>query len=179
MSNEYEFTFPLDYDNPLSFVDVNVMALAQVQDVYQLNEILGAFLADDVQMFVSDNRDVLFLLSHVWNDAIQRIVLDVDDMIFPDGLLMIPPIFEKLGWIGDAEVWQKLHDKYSKQFAKDECLPNALALLFIEAMQGNMIEAASHFTENESKLNDEDTVHAERYLENLKYFGWPALQKVS
>lgn len=179
MSTENTFSFPLDYDNPLSFVDVNVMALAQVENVFQLNEILGAFLADDVQTFVSENREVLFLLSHVWNDAIQRIVLDVDDMIFPDGLLMIPPIFDKLGWLGEADIWDKLHEKYMQQFAEDECLPNALALLFIEAMQGNMAQAANHFTENESKLNDDDTVHAERYLENLRYFGWPSLQKVS
>lgn len=179
MSEENTFSFPLDHDSPLSFVDVNVVALAQVEDVYQLNEVLGAFLADDVQNFVSEHKDILYLLSHVWNEAFMRIVLDVEDMIFPDGMLMIPPIFEKLGWSGDADTWEKLHSSYTVKFEKDTCLPNALAILFIEAMQGDMQCAIDHFVERVTKFNDEDTLHAERYLENLKYFGWPEMEKTA
>lgn len=177
MSTENTFQFPLHKDDPFSFIDANVLALAQVQDVFQLNEVLSAFLSEEVQNFVEDNKDSFFLLSQVWNDAIQRIVLDVDDIIFPDGLLMIPPIFQKLNWLDHANSWVKMHEKYTQAFDKETCLPFALALLFIEAMQGDMSASIDHFIEREAMFNDDDTLHADRYLSNLQFFGWPMLEK--
>lgn len=177
MNTENTFQFPLYKDDPLSFIDTSVLALTQVQDVFQLNEVLSAFLSEDVQNFVDVHKESFFLLSQVWNDAIQRIVLDVDDIIFPDGLLMIPPIFQKLDWVDHADSWSLMHKKYASSFENEPCLPFSLALLFIEAMQGNMSHAIDQFIEREAILNDDDTLHAERYLSNLQFFGWPMLEK--
>ena len=173
----YQFT--LDENAPFEFVDANVLALTQVQNVYQLNDILGAFLADDVQELLNTHKHTFFVLSQVWNETIQRVVLEKDDIIFPDGLLMIPPLFNNLGWLEDSDKWTALNSQFLQRFASDACLPNSLALLFIEAMRGDMTLAIEHFIDNVSHLGEDDALHGERYLENLGYFGWPVAGKVN
>ncbi|MDH5545499.1 MAG: hypothetical protein OEZ43_07905 [Gammaproteobacteria bacterium] len=179
MTTDNAFTFTLDYENPFAFIDANLIALAQVEDVYQLNEVLGAFLAEDVQNFLADHHALLFILSQVWNEAVQRTVLEVDDIIFPDGLLMIPPIFSALGWLEDSDKWEELHQTLGERFQNDNCLTYALALLFVEAMRGDMATSVEHFVEHTGQLSEDDALHAERYLENLKYFGWPVSANVA
>lgn len=179
MTTENHIVFPLEADDPLPFVDYCCLQLVQAADVYQLNEILSAFLADDVIKYVEDNSQVLFVLSEVWNNTIRRVVFETDDLLFPDGLLMIPPLFEKINWLEASSAWNEMLERYETLFNDDRCLPHALALLFIRAMQGEMAEAMEMFKDSIERINGEEQLHAERYLENLRYFGWPELEKAA
>lgn len=174
MLPENATNFPLEDNNPLSFIDHSLLALIQVSDVYDLNDVLSAFLAEDVIAFVQEHKDMFSVLSGTINAKIRETVFDVKDMTFPDGLLMIPPLFEQLGWENNASDWKVENANYQQKFSTNPCLTFSLALLFTNAMSRNMDIAIDIFKQDIERLPEEDALHAERYLENLQYFGWPA-----
>ena len=173
MSIENAIYFPLENDNPLTFIDHSVLALVQVQDVYDLNDVLSAFLAEDVISFVREHKNMFSVLSGTINNKIRETVFDVKDMTFPDGLLMIPPLFDQLEWDSSSDKWNDEQDRYEAEFKQEPCLTYALALLFIESMNQTMDFAIAQFKKRIERLSNDDLIHAERYLENLQFFGWP------
>lgn len=174
MLPDNSLNFPLNHDDPLSFIDHAILALVQVHDVYDLNEVLSALLAEDVTSFVQDHKEMFSVLSGTINNKIRETVFDVSDITFPDGLLMIPPLFKQLIWDTQPDTWQDDKARYEKEFSENPCLTYTLALLFINAMSSDMESAIQRFENDIESLADEDHLHAERYLENLQYFGWPA-----
>lgn len=174
MLTEQPIHFPLEQDNPLNFVEHTLLTLIQVQDVYDLNEVLSALLADDVVSYLGEHRHMFSILSGTINSKIRETVFDAPDTTFPDGLLMIPPLFEQLGWDNNAKDWKVEYKRFSQKFREEPCLTYALALLFINSMTKGMESAMQNFKGDIEALQAEDLVHAERYLDNLQYFGWPA-----
>jgi hypothetical protein len=165
--------FPLEKDNPLSFVDHSLLALVQVADVYDLNQVLGAFLADEVISFVEENKHMFSVLSGTICNKIRETVFNVPDMTFPDGLLMIPPLFDQFEWTTSPDTWSEEKSRYQAEYKNEPCLTYALALLFINAMSDNMDSAMQQFEQDIATLSEDEQIHADRYLENLQFFGWP------
>lgn len=159
-------------DDFLSFIDHFVLSIVQIEDVYQLNEFLGTMLSDDVVDFIHQHKDTLCVLSESLNEKIRETVFESDDLMLPDGLLMIPPLYESLGWKTKPTTWNEASEKYRQLFEDETSLPYALSMLFLNAMQSDMHNALKEFRNSIERLSEDDQIHADRYLQNLRYFGW-------
>lgn len=167
--------FPVNDNNPLAFVEYSLLALSRVNNAVELNDILSKFLSPDVLEYVERNRNMFFVTAEMWKDAIKRAIFNDDDLAFPDGLLMLPPLFTRLGWIIDASSWRSTARRQELRFMKEPCLPNLLALLFAESMLGNFTSALTNFQQRLPLLPENEIGSAERYEERLSHFGWPML----
>jgi hypothetical protein len=167
--------FPVNDNNPLAFVEYSMLTLSKVNTPYELNAALGDYLTREVLDFVERHRNMFFVTAEMWSDAVRRTIFNGEDIAFPDGLLMLPPLFGRLGWIVDGSAWRSISRRQELRFMNEPCLANLLALLFAEAMQGNFDKAVTQFQLRLPLLPENEIESAERYEEHLNNFGWPML----
>lgn len=168
--------FPLDDNNPLTFIDYNMLLLLRAENAFDLNIMLSDFLADDVVAYIEKHKKILFVLSEVWNTTIRRTVFSSDDITFPDGLLLIPAIFHRLGWIVKNPQWEDIKIQAQQRFDTDPNLVDSLIIMFTEAMQGTLDSALDTFCAQIKKLQHkpEEYQQAKELKKNIGcFYGWP------
>ncbi len=168
--------FPLDDNNPLTFIDYNMLLLLKAENSFDLNIMLSDFLADDIVEFLERHKKLLFVLSEIWNNAIRRTIFSTEDITFPDGLLLLPPIFHRLNWIEKNPLWNDIEKKAEKRFAEDPNLVDALVTMFIDGMQASLDTALDKYCTKIKQLKHKPDEYqkAQAFRNNIGcFYGWP------
>ncbi len=144
--------FPLDDNNPLTFIDYNMLLLLRAENAFDLDIMLAAFLADDVVAYIEKHKKILFVVSEVWNTTIRRTVFSSNDITFPDGLLLIPALFHRFNWIVKNPEWDNVKHQAQQRFDTDPNLVDALIIMFTAAMQETLDSSLDTFCAQIKKL---------------------------
>ena len=153
-----------------------MLLLNRAENAFDLNIMLTDFLADEVIEYVEKHKKILFALSEVWNTTIRRTVFSTDDITFPDGLLLIPAVFHRLGWIVKNPQWTEIGEKAQMRFDNDANLVDALIVMFTNAMQDSLNSALDKFCLQIKSLKHkpEEYQQAQELRKNIgNYYGWP------
>ncbi|MDH5691578.1 MAG: hypothetical protein OEZ47_00585 [Gammaproteobacteria bacterium] len=162
---------PTSQANPLSFLDAVILNLMQSTKPEEMNALLSEFLSEESVYFMAEHKDMFFVLSEVWNETARNLILSDDDVMFPDGLLGLPPLFHAMGWVQDTPAWDPYHDKFVSNFESDPSLVNAAILLYIEGARGDQTIALDNFRKR-IKAVEIHTAEEINFDDTLDYFGW-------
>ena len=163
---------------PLDYLQQMTMELAKIQSSDEMEKQLDKFLTPDTLSFLESNPEVLLVLGYVWNATIRRVVFGQDEIIFPNLLLLFPPIYHELNWTDeDNTEWNEVHRETLNRFETTPRMDEAVMLLFLEGMKFSLYDAMIMFHTRRSLLQTKrERINAGHLEWELQQYGWPEVQ---
>ena len=163
---------------PLDYLQQMTMDLAKIQSSDEMEKQLDKFLTPDTLSFLELNPEVLLVLGYVWSATIRRVVFNEQEIIFPNLLLLFPPIYHELNWTDeDNTEWNEVHQETLNRFETAPRMDEAVMLLFLEGMKFSLYDAMIMFHTRRSLLKTKrERINAENLQWELQQYGWPEVQ---
>jgi hypothetical protein len=107
---------------------------------------------------------------------VRRIVFRDNSIVFPNKLLLLPPLYHQLGWAHpENPEWDKLHHQAANYYAAKPNVSDAILLLYLEGMKFTLPQAVFLYGQRlqELRSNDAEYFAAVNLLTELVHYGWP------
>lgn len=167
---------------PLHFLENSVLAFSRSRNSNELNSLLDSFFDPDLIDYLGEHANELLVLGMAWTANIRRVVFAQKNVVFPNKLLLLPPLYQGLGWTDrQNEEWNSVHAETLGRHEQSPALNNAILLLFLDGMRCSLEEACFLFGARLEQLGTRSSEYETgiQLLEELKEYGWPTLTKPS
>ena len=161
--------------DPLGFIEKMTLCLCKSQTTQDLIDVSETFLEAQNLELLQHHAQMCIPLSYVWSNTIRRIVFTPKDIIFPNLLLLLPPLYHRLDWLHEGnEEWDAIHNETLSRFESCKSRHDAIMLLFLEGMKYGTYEAMLMFKSRTALFH----THRERSLarqlqQELLHYAWP------
>ncbi|MEK6748975.1 MAG: hypothetical protein AABY83_07175 [Pseudomonadota bacterium] len=112
--------------------------------------------------YLEANRESLYILGTIWTNAVYRNIFMRDGTYFPLELLVIPPLFNSLGWQYDYDDgWRALRNVFNvsgidKNSPQEEVVQSLIMGTFIDAIFSSPENALAKAADDFRDLSDRD-----------------------
>jgi len=165
----------ISQENLMNFLDYTVLMLSQVNTVDDMDLIMDDFMAEDVMQTFRENSELFSILSIIWLNTFERVLVNSDETAFPLKVLKIPVLFREFHWtVEDKKLLSTIHTECLLKTLDSDFLYHMLTLLFIEGIALSEEEALANFRENVKKIvrSEEDELVVQNMMNDIQSLGW-------
>lgn len=161
---------------PLVFMQRSMLALSKISSSRELDSYLDCVFEQDWRVFVDQHSKMLLVFSMILSAEVRRIVFRAPSIVFPNKLLLLPPLYHQLGWVHpENSEWDQLHRQAVAYFAAKPNVSDAVLLLYLEGMKYTLLHAVFLYEQRLLSLRTSgaEYIAAANLVEELRHHGWP------
>ena len=163
---------------PLDYLQQMTMELAKIETSNEMESHIDNLLKEETLSMLDSNAEMLVVLGYVWNSTIRRVVFTPNEIVFPNLLLLLPPLYHGLNWTDEKNTeWNEVHHETLTRFEKTASFDDAIMLLFLEGMKYSLYDAMMMFHTRRTLLRTKsERKNAENLEWELQQYGWPQIE---
>lgn len=162
---------------PLEYLQNTTLFMSTIESPLELANLVDEMLIQDNLQLLEDNAEMYLVLSYVLSTTIRRVVFAPKEIVFPNLLLLLPPVYQKLNWCHKGnEEWDEIHAETLARFEAQPRQDEAAMLMFLEGMKYSLYDAMFMYQSRIALLPVSERNSATQLQWDLTPFGWPSVK---